>query len=184
MVEMIGLSADGCVPQFVKSFVAGSDFSDYPDQLIGEWYVDPADRSVIHTPGNAVVAPCTSVVALAPRSDVEDGAAVLCSDAQIFTTEDAAATWSSPVQVPGAVNLAVTTMGYVIATVGLPECAGVQLTYLSVEPLIATPTGCLPVAIPAETMHGNVAISEATGSLWVWAGDTVKRSIDQGISWQ
>jgi hypothetical protein len=181
-IELVGLSSEDCAPQFARSFVAGDDYSLAPALLDDQWYVDPANRAAVETPSGAVDAPCEAVVALAPRTSAES--AVLCSDTQVFSTDDAGNTWSNSVTISGAVNLAVTEMGYVIATVGLPECAGVQLIALSVNPTTATPTGCLPVDEPAETMQGNVAISEADGTLWVWAGDSVMRSIDQGTSWQ
>jgi hypothetical protein len=182
LIQLVGLSADECAPQFARSFVAGEDYSLAPILLGDQWYVDPADRTVVSTPSGTMAAPCDSVVALAARSDTEAG--VLCSDTSVFTTQNGGDTWGDPVTIRGAVNLAVTEMGYVIATVGLPECAGVQLIALSVEPPTATPTGCLPVDEPAETMQGNVAVAEAAGTIWVWAGDSVRRSIDQGTSWQ
>jgi hypothetical protein len=181
-IELVGLDSEDCAPQFARSFVAGDDYSRAPDLLDEQWYVDPADRATVETPSGGVPAPCEAVVALAPRTSA--ASAVLCADTQIFLTDDAGDTWSNSVTISGAVNLAVTEMGYVIATVGLPECAGVQLTALSVNPMTATPTGCLPVEVPAETMQGKVAVSEADGTLWVWAGDFVTRSIDQGASWQ
>jgi hypothetical protein len=181
-IELVGLSSVDCAPQFARSFVDGDDYSMAPNLLDDQWYVDPADRAAVQTPFGSVSAPCESVVALAARTDTES--AVLCADTQIFSTQDAGGTWSNSVTIGGAVNLAVTEMGYVIATVGLPECAGVQLIALSVNPTTATPTGCLPVDEPAETMQGNVAVSEAAGTLWVWAGDSVMRSIDQGTTWQ
>jgi hypothetical protein len=181
-IELVGLSAEDCAPQFARSFVAGDDYSLAPTLLDDQWYIDPADRRSVATPSGLVAAPCDEAVAFAARSLIES--AVLCADSQVFTTEDAGGTWSASVTMRGAVNLAVTEMGYVIATVGLPECAGVQLIALSVDPPTATPTGCLPVDEPAETMQGRVAVSEAAGTLWVWAGDSVMRSIDMGTSWQ
>ncbi|MEC5182999.1 hypothetical protein RCH12_000442 [Cryobacterium sp. MP_3.1] len=183
-VELIGLSDVACAPQFVKSFVAGDDYSDYPDQLAGQWYVDPADRSVVHTPAGDAAAPCPAVVAIAPRTDTSGSSVVLCRDTQVYITEDSGETWSNLMQLPGAVNLAVTERGYVIAAVGLPECAGVQLIALSVEPMAATPKGCLPVDASAEAMQGKVAVSESADTLWIWVGDSVRRSTDEGISWQ
>jgi hypothetical protein len=182
LIQLVGLSADDCAPQFARSFVAGEDYSLAPNLLGDQWYLDPADRAVVHTPAGTTDAPCDSVVALASRTDTEAG--VLCSDTRVFTTPDGGGTWSNSVTIRGAVNLAVTEMGYVIATVGLPECAGVQLIALSVEPPTAIPTGCLPVYEPAETMQGNVALTEAAGTLWVWAGDSLQRSTDQGTSWR
>jgi hypothetical protein len=182
LIQLVGLRNDDCTPQFARSFVAGDDYSLAPNLLGDQWYVDPADRSTVHTPSGVVDAPCDSVVALAARTDTQAG--VVCSDTRVFTTPDWGSTWSNSVTIRGAVNLAVTEMGYVIATVGLPECAGVQLIALSVEPPTAIPTGCLPVDEPAETMQGGVALSAAADTYWVWVVDAVRRSADQGQTWQ
>jgi hypothetical protein len=182
-IEAVGLAAEDCAPQFIRSFVSGDEYSSNPDLLDAQWYIDPLDRSVVNTPDGESAAPCGDVVALAPRADAVS-AAIICADTRILTTADSGRTWREAIRVAGVVNVAVTQMGYVIATVGLPECAGVQLTALSVDPIVATPTSCLPVDMQAETMQGNVAISEAAGAVWVWAGDSLKRSIDQGLSWQ
>jgi len=183
LVELTGLAAADCAPQFVKSFVAGDDYASYPKELASRWYVDPAERSIVHTPDGDVAAPCSSVVALAPRTDVANEAAVLCDDTRVFITEDSAGSWSDPVQAPGAVNLAVTSVGYLVASVGLPECAGVQLVAMSARSSTATPTGCVPVDAPKEAMPGNVAISEASGTVWLWAGTVLRRSSDGGVTW-
>lgn len=183
-IELVGLNAGDCAPQFARSFVAGEDYSNAPNLLDDQWYVDPADRAVVHTPRGSVAAPCASVVDLAPRPDDDGAAAITCSDMNVFTTTEFGETWSAPLKGDGIVNVAVAAVGYVIATVGLPECAGVQLTALSVTPPTETPTGCLPVDESAETMQGKVAVSEVDGTLWIWAGDSVMRSIDQGTSWQ
>lgn len=182
LIELVGFEADDCAPQFARSFVAGADYSAAPNLLSNQWYVNPTTRGTVHAPAGDVDAPCDSVVALAARSATES--AVLCANSAAFTTTDSGVTWSNPVTIDGSVNLAVTAVGYVIATVGSPECVGVQLIALSVSPTTATPTGCLPVDEPAESMQGNVAISEAAGAVWVWAGDSVMRSMDQGTSWQ
>lgn len=182
-VEMVALDEINCTPEYIKTFVGGADYARYPDQLAARWYVDPANRSSVHAPNGNVPVPCNSVASLAAESSTGDSAAVLCADQTVIRTTDAGQTWSQSVSVPGAVNLGVTQMGYVIATVGLPECAGVQLIALSDEAASPTPTGCLQVATPSETLPGNVAVSEAAGTLWVWVGDEVKRSLDEGATW-
>jgi hypothetical protein len=184
LIEIVGLDADDCSPQLVRSFVAGDNYSRYPDLLADQWYVDPTDRATVHTPDGDVSAPCDSIVDLAPRADDDAAAAIVCADTTVFTTTDSGTTWSTPLSQPGIVGVAATTMGYVIATVGLPECAGVQLAGLSESLMTATPTGCLPADEPAEDLQGNVAMSEGAGALWIWAGDSVMRSTDQGTSWQ
>ena len=182
IVEFVGLSGADCAPEFVQTFVGGESFKSYPDKLASSWFVAPADRATVHSPAGDATAPCDSVIALAPRD--AESAAVLCADQRVFTTPDAAKTWSSAVTIPGAVNLAVTATSYAVAAVGLPECAGVQLIALSDEPLEATPMGCLLMEASVETMPGNVAIAEAAGTLWLWVGETVHRSLDGGLAWQ
>jgi hypothetical protein len=182
IVSLVGLAAADCAPQFVKTFVGGDNFKSYPDKLDGSWYVNPADRATVHSPAGDAPAPCPSVIALAPRN--ENSAAVLCANQTVFTTTDGAQTWSPAKAIPGAVNLNATQMGYVIAAVGLPECAGVQLISLSNEASTVTPTGCLLVDAPVQTMSGNVAVSEASGTVWLWVGDQLKRSSDRGATWQ
>ena len=182
IVEFIGLSEAGCAPEFVQTYVGGDSFKSYPDKLASSWFVDPADRATVHSPAGDATAPCDSVIALEPRD--AESAAVLCADETVFTTADAAETWSLAVTIPGAVNLAGTATGYAVAAVGLPECAGVQLIALLDESLDVTPTGCLLVEHPVATTPGNIAISEADGTVWLWVGEAVHRSLDGGLAWQ
>lgn len=182
ILELVGLAATDCAPQFVQTFVGGDTFKAYPDKLGGAWFVNPADRAVVHSPAGDAAAPCESVIALAPRD--AKAAAVLCADQTVFTTEDAAETWSVPATVLGAVNVAATPMGYIFTAVGLADCAGVQLTALSAESLTIATTGCLLIGAPPETLSGNIAVSEASGTMWLWAGNELKRSSDGGMTWQ
>ena len=182
VVEFVGLSGADCAPEFVQTFVGGDTFKSYPDKLETAWFINPADRAVVHSPAGDAPVPCPAVVAVAPRD--RESAAVLCADQTVFTTDDAAETWSEALTVPGVVNLAVTPTGYVGSAVGLSECAGVQLIALLADSLEITPTGCLLADMPVETMPGNVAISEADGTTWLWVGDTLHTSTNGGLAWQ
>jgi hypothetical protein len=177
--SMVGLSADDCTPQFIKTFVAGSNYASYPEQLAGAWFVDPADRAGIHSPAGDSMAPCDAIIALAP-SDAEN-AAILCSNNDIFTTTDAAATWSGPTVVPGALNLTSTGAGYVVVVVASADCAGLQLLALTEEG--TTVTGCYPMLVQANSLAGNVALSVADGTVWLWAGEALGHSTDGGATW-
>ena len=177
---MIGFSQVGCAPELVKTFVSGRNFASYPKELASAWYVNPATRGSVHSPSGDRPAPCPTVVAIAP-SDATS-AAVLCADHTVYATVDAAVTWSPPIPVFGASNLAVSTQGYLATAAADSRCAGVRLVTLAGNPLATTTTACLPLA--AAPPVDQVAVSQAAGTLWVWAGDSLKRSGDGGATWQ
>ncbi|MEB0307655.1 hypothetical protein QN345_20395, partial [Cryobacterium sp. 10I1] len=77
------LTAAGCAPEVVKTFVSGDNYKAYPEQVGTSWYVNPANRAVVHAPAGQHPAPCDAVVSLAPRSDT--AAAALCGDGRLFT---------------------------------------------------------------------------------------------------
>ena len=177
---MIGFSQVGCAPELVKTFVSGRNFASYPKELASAWYVNPATRGSVHSPSGDRPAPCPTVVAIAP-SDTKS-AAVLCADHTVYTTVDAAVTWSPPIPILGASNLAVSAQGYLATATADSRCAGVRLVTLAGNPLATTTTACLPLA--ATPPVDQVAVSHASGTLWVWAGDSLKRSSDGGATWQ
>ncbi|TFB47782.1 hypothetical protein [Cryobacterium tagatosivorans] len=176
--SMVTLAADGCAPQLIGTFVAGAEWADFPDRLSGNWYVDPSDRATVHSPAGSFKAPCASVIALAPRTDADAG--VLCADGTIARTSDGAAGWGKSISLPGAVNLAVSGDGYIVAAAGQKGCAGVQVLSTS-EALDGSLTadGCREVTFKP----GAVALSSAEGVVWLWAGDTFAQSSDGGATW-
>lgn len=175
---MIGLSQAGCAPELVKTFVAGSNFAPFPKELASTWYADPSTPTSVHSPLGEKSAPCP-VVAIAPRDG--KSAAILCANHTVYATTDAAVTWSAPLPVAGASNLAATPQGYLAAAEGDSGCTGVSLVSLSVAPLTVTATDCL--ALGGAPSPAGVALSEASGTLWVWAGSSLKRSSDGGATW-
>ena len=181
VVEMVGLAKSDCAPQFVKTFVAGDNYSASSDKTAATWFVDPADRATVHSPAGDATAPCDAVVALAVRDD--ESAAVLCSDGSLFDTTDAAKTWSSPVTLAGAVAMTTTDTGYLAATVGRAECAGVQLLTLTPD-LESSGAGCFTSGASPASLSGSVAVSSAADTLWLWAGDAFVRSADGGATWK
>ena len=181
VLEMVGLSSADCSPQFVKTFIAGDNYSSYPARIGGTWYVDPANRSSVHSPLGDTTAPCDSVVTLAVLDN--ESALALCSDGNLFVTTDSATTWSESARVPGAVNVAVTGAGYLVAAVGVSECAGVQLLNITTA-RDARSAGCYPSIMSPAKLSGNVTMSDAAGTLWLWAGESLARSADGGATWK
>jgi hypothetical protein len=182
VASMVGQAASDCATSFIRTYVAGDNYERYPADLGGAWFVNPLDRAIVHSPAGDFPAPCANVMALAPIDG--ERAAALCDGQTLHVTTDAAAGWSPPVSVPGAMNLTESDAGYVIATVSTdPACAGVQLLTLPVEGTAPTPSGCFPTTAEPQSLAGNIAVSQVSGTMWLWAGDAFVRSADGGSTW-
>lgn len=180
-VTMIGQDVESCAPALARTFVGGDDYAAYPDRLVAEWFVQPADAAIVHSPAGDIAAPCTNVLVIA--ADDEDSAAVLCSDQSVWITNDSGATWPDKVAVLGGMNLAASEQGYRAAVLGAPGCVGVQVvTIVQSAPPVAS--GCFPTVSDPASLAGAVALTEADGNVWLWAGEAFVRSADGGVTWQ
>ena len=178
-VFVIGPAGAECTTAFAQTFSAGSAFRDYPERLAVSWYVSRDDRATVHSPAGDRPAPCAAVIDVAVVSDAQ--AAVLCSDQRLFRTADGAVSWDAGTPVPGAVAVASGDGSYVVAASGASDCAGTGISSTGVaagSPV--DPIGCAPASV---TTPGAVALSEAAGSVWLWAGDDVSVSRDGGRTW-
>ena len=178
-VFVIGPAGAECTTAFAQTFSAGSAFRDYPERLAVSWYVSRDDRATVHSPAGDRPAPCAAVVDVAVVSDAQ--AAVLCSDQRLFRTADGAASWDAGTPVAGAAAVASGDGSYVVAASGASDCAGTGISSTGVaagSPV--EPIGCAPASV---TTPGAVALSEAAGSVWLWAGDDVSVSRDGGRTW-
>lgn len=174
-VQMVTLAAQECTPQYIRSFVSGIDWEVFNSDLGAAWFLNPGTPGVVHSPQGDMPAPCTAVA----LSGTGPRAAVLCDDATVVTTTDAAATWGAPVAVPAAAAIAVSPNGYRIAVLNGAGCLGVQV--LEVADGVLTPPGA---CLSATAVPGEVAITTAADdSVYVWAGDTLARSTDGGSGW-
>jgi hypothetical protein len=176
--DAVALAAAGCAPEFIRTYVSGDNWATYPDQLAGTWYLNPANAAVLHTPQGDRPAPCGEAVGLAPRDATT--AAVLCTDHSVYRTTDAGVTWGAATVVAGAVAISSAGTVYAAAAAGIPACAGVSMAVLDAAQSPPTTTGCFVTATPTA---GAVALADGAGTLWLWAGDALARSGDQGASW-
>ncbi|WP_156376678.1 hypothetical protein [Yonghaparkia sp. Root332] len=181
VATMVALRGTDCTPTLIRTFVAGDNYEEYPDELAGAWFVDPADRSRVQSPTGSATAPCESVVALAAR----DGASalVLCADGSLATTSDSGASWSAAVPAPGVQAIGNASAGFIAAAVGREGCAGIQVLQIDAASAASSATGCLLTDIAPADFAGVVAIAEAASTVWLWAGDLIQRSSDGGASW-
>jgi len=178
-VFVVGPAGPSCETAFAQTFTSGAAFGEYPDRLDASWYVARSDRAVVHAPFSENPAPCASVVDLAVVSDTQ--AAVLCSDRTVYRTTDAATSWDAGVTVEGAVAIAAASGTFYVASTGAAGCDGTQIaTTSSSADDVMTPVGC---STATTDEPGSVAVSAASGSVWLWAGDDVVVSTDGGVTW-
>jgi hypothetical protein len=177
--SLVTLSATDCAPQLLATYVAGAQWAEQPHRLAKNWYLNPSNRAVLTSPSGQHVAPCSAVIGLVSRSDTIAGA--LCSDGTFARTGDGGASWGPATLVPGAVNLAVNDDGYLLAAAGQPGCSGVKvLSTLEAFDGVITSAGCREATFSA----GEVALASADGIVWLWAGDSMSKSSDGGVTWQ
>ncbi|PSL38913.1 hypothetical protein CLV49_2543 [Labedella gwakjiensis] len=173
-------SAEDCTPDAARTFVAGADFAEAPDQLDGTWYLAPVGSATMHAPGRDVAAPCASAVSVAPIDDSRAG--VLCADGSAHITDDVAATWTSVDAPAGTVALTGTSNGLITASVGSNDCAGVLLTNIGLTG-DSSPLGCVESSESPADLSGSTAIDWTDDSMWIWVGDRLLISTDQGATW-
>ncbi len=178
--SFIGLTGGDCTPQYVRTFVAGDDFAEYPDQLATSWYVAPAGASTTHTPAGDADAPCPSAVALAPLT--VERAAVLCADTSLHVTDDTGSTWSPLTEAIGAIALTETADGYLVAAAGRDDCEGVQLSIVDATGS-RSDIGCVESPLPAAELAASIAIDWTPESVWLWLDERLLISTDGGTTW-
>ena len=170
--RFVAVNAD-CAPVAARSFTGGVDWE--PADAEGQWFIDPADATLVHGSAAAAHAPCT-VVGL---SSVGDRAIALCLDSSVIVSGDGGASWSAPVAVPSAVAVGATPSQFVVASAAEAECAGVRTRTFDGAALGA-PGGCVDVA---DAGGGNTAVAGSDAEFYLWAGGAFLRSSDAGGSW-
>lgn len=174
ITRMVTLNSETCLPQAARSFVGGTSWQ-AADLVESPWYLDPADQTVVHTPVGARSLPCAAVSLSAEFSR----AIVVCADASYSVSEDAGANWSAPIAAPYAVAAGTTASGFLLVTAGSPECTGIR-THLSTPVEFGAPGSCITSADAASP----VAVAGSPVGAFLWSGDAIYRSFDEGVSWQ
>lgn len=179
----IGFDSADCSPTLSRTFVGGQDYATDDSGLALFWWLLPTERGQVHSPERGVIpAPCTTARAIAVISN--DVAGVLCGDGTLFTTGDAAATFTPLAVIPGAQSVVATESQFVVAALGQAGCEGVAISTTGSAGGGVQAVGCLPTSVAPEELVGRVALSIGGGTLWVWAGDQLTRSTDLGVTWR
>ncbi len=139
------------------------------------WYVHADDGETVNAPDvGPVAAPCP----VARLTSLSAGSALaLCQDGSLAVTGDSGLSWSHSDVFPGSQSVTVSADTYLLAQSGLDNCDGTQVSRLAGD--LTVESG---VCVPAT---GEAAIAgNATGAVWLWAGDAILRSPDGGLTWQ
>ncbi|GAB2977614.1 hypothetical protein GCM10027282_15580 [Frigoribacterium salinisoli] len=176
---LVGLSGPSCTLDLTATYTSGQGFGAYPERLPATWRLSSVENGELSSPSRVDVAPCESIVSLAPRTDLAAG--VLCSDGALMTTADGGVTWSPGVQVPYAVSVSSTDQTYVLAIAGSPACDGVGVlrTVGDASATTAALSGC---AADLDPTASSIVVAAAQESVWLSDGTTTRVSVDSGAS--
>lgn len=179
MAVVLGQNPVDCGQQVAGIQAFGGELWDLSD-VAGIWRINVTDPTTISGPGGVVGHPGCEVVRLSANADGR--VAALCEDATLKVSTDSAATWASVGDpIVGADAVEVGTDGLFVATVDQATCAGAQVTRYDAS-LAAVSGTCVPAT---GATAGATALSQASdGQLWLWAGDALLRSADQGATWE
>ncbi|MCU1444489.1 hypothetical protein, partial [Cryobacterium sp.] len=178
-VQAVGQISDGCAPALFTT----TSRADRWTPAVGaeqEWYIVPGAPATINSPGGVRATPCAVVIGVDATS--ADAAAVLCDDERLVRTLDGGATWDDGLYVPGARTFAASPSGYLLATVGRADCAGVRLVV--VYPSAAPGDGAASACRLTTADTTQVSMSVAGEILWLWTGEEFAVTADRGVSWQ
>lgn len=178
-LSTLTLTPDNCVEAVAfQSYSLGTDWETVSEGADLTWHIDPADVSVVHVPGAGMASVPCAAARIASASAT--AAAVLCSDTTVALTSDAGTTWTVSASLPGAEDLTTSQDGYLVAQTDTPHCDGTAVTQVDSSLGIQTVACVSGIAAAGET-----AITQATdGTGWLWAGDSMLRSYDGGVTWE
>jgi photosystem II stability/assembly factor-like uncharacterized protein len=172
---VVGAGAN-CTVGYFSSFTGGQFWQEYPANLGAANFVDPADRTKIHTEAGIEASPCPSALQLA----VDDGsAAVLCADS--VAVRAGQGEWAT-VPVSGALAITAGDSGYTVAASGVPGCAGVAIETITAAADAATQPTQVGCATGLADTSG-LTLAQSGSELWLWSGSTVAVSHDAGATW-
>ena len=145
------------------------------------WFSTPSDRDEINGPGDTKATPCEGhVVGLAPL-DLSQ-ALVVCDNGAAISTRNSGRTWRQVARIPNTLAIAAESGRYWVA--GAHEgCDGVTVQSLTEKSgsLTRGRTRCAP---GLDVAAGQVAFDVTGGTIWLWSGNKVVVSMDDGQTWK
>jgi hypothetical protein len=178
-VFAVGGSAD-CETRYLATGGPGEAWAPN-ERLLGQtWYRVPKETDRVHAPAGRVSSPCDDELRdLAGLGD--QGAAALCADGTVRTTQDRGRTWRNLRGVSAGLALGADEGTYVLA-MRREGCDGVALALL--DPGTEQIDRDLVRCTPSERGEvGELAVGVRGEVVWLWLGNEVKVSTDRGRTW-
>jgi hypothetical protein len=175
----VGGTGHGCSARYMVYATDGTATAS-STSLVNVWHPTPADRDEINGPDGAQTTPCKGghVIGLAPLKSSQ--ALVICDDGAAISTRDSGKTWRQVAQIPN--TLAITAGRGRYWAAGVQEnCDGVAVQSLTEENASLTGPRCAP---GLDVATGQVAIDVTGGTIWLWSGNRVAISTDDGETWK
>jgi hypothetical protein len=151
------------------------------DNPIDVWFPTPTNRDEINGPGRTRATPCKGhVIALAPVN--LSRALLVCANGVAMSTRDSGKTWRQLGRIPKARAATAGNGRYWLARVD-EACDGVAVQSLT-EGRVSLTRGRTRCAPGLDGARGQVAIDVTGGTIWLWSGNKIAISTDDGETWK
>jgi hypothetical protein len=179
-VFAIGGARQSCSYRYVAYTIDGAVTAS-TNSPVDLWFPTPRDRDEINGPGDTKATPCEGhVVGLAPLD--LSRALVVCDNGAAISTRNSGKTWRQVARIPNTLAIAADSDRYWIA--GVHEgCDGLTVQPLAEEGGSLT-RGRTRCASGLNVVGGQVAIDVSDGTIWLWSGNRIAISTDDGETWK
>ncbi len=146
------------------------------------WFATPEDRDEINGPGGTRKAPCNGHAIGLASLDLSR-ALIMCDDGTAMSTGNSGKTWQRVARIPDTLAISAGSGRYWVA--GAREgCDGVTVQSLT-EKSGSLMRGRIRCAAGMDVAAGQVAFDVTVdGTIWLWSGNRVVVSRDDGQTWE
>jgi hypothetical protein len=179
-VFAIGGARHSCSYRYVSYADDGTITASTP-KPVNVWFPSPKDRDEINGPGETKATPCNGhVTGLAALNLAQ--ALVVCDDGAAMSTDNSGKTWRQAARLPNTLAITAGSHRYWVAGAH-KDCDGVTVQPLAERSGSLTRGGahCAP---GLDVAPGQVALAVTGGTIWLWSGDSVAVSMDDGQTWK